>query len=276
MSQAWTVYVELAVRDTADSMIEGLCDRLAAWEPVLGLAPNGNLSVRVWVDTATARQAIDTALKEVAAAAKAVGVGQTVVGVELLTEDELDRRNAEPIVPELAGISEIAEMFGVGRQRAVQLSKRSDFPPAVVQLKSGPVFLASQVRGFEDRWDRHGGRPIKPVNLSDWEKVFLEYLLKASVGSEAGPVRAELPLPSGDSDSDSDSDRGQWAGLTLCLYQGHLRAVYDSSLHTVSESIRKLKRERLVSVEEMQETSNEETVVDLELTSKGERVAAMS
>ncbi|MFE9941977.1 hypothetical protein [Streptomyces hirsutus] len=41
------------------------------------------------------------------------------------------------------------------------------------------------------------------------------------------------------------------------------------------ESIRKLRRERLVSVEEVQERAGEETVVDLDLTSKGERVAAM-
>ncbi|TXS21831.1 hypothetical protein, partial [Streptomyces sp. gb1(2016)] len=64
--------------------------------------------------------------------------------------------------------------------------------------------------------------------------------------------------------------------LTVSHHEGHVRAVYDSRLHTVSESIRTLRRERLVSVEGMQETPGEETVVDLELTSKGERVAAMS
>ncbi|WP_143661329.1 hypothetical protein [Streptomyces pseudogriseolus] len=263
MSQAWTVYVELAVRDAADSMIEELYERLAEREPVVGTAPNGNLSVRIWVDTATARQAIDVALKEVAAASKAVGLGQTVVGVELLTEKELDRRNAEPIVPELAGISEIAEMLGVGRQRAAQLAQRSDFPPAVAQLKSGPVFLADQVRGFEARWDRHSGRPIKPVRLSAAEKELLEYLRRA--GSETGPVHAELA-------AEGDEEPAE---LTVCLHEGRLRAVYDSSLHTVSESISKLRRERLVSVGEVQERAGAETVVDLDLTSKGERVAAM-
>ncbi|MFF4249074.1 hypothetical protein ACFYY2_32080 [Streptomyces sp. NPDC001822] len=267
MSQAWSVYVELAARDVADSVIEDLCERLADCEPAVGMAPNGNLSARVWVDTGTARQAIDIALREVTAAAKAAGAGQSVVGVELMSEAELDRRNAEPIVPELAGVSEIADMLGVGRQRAAQLAKREDFPPAVAQLKAGPVFLTSQVRGFETRWDRHGGRPIKPVALTPPERELLGYLMAAWAASSSDPVRASLP----------DRDQGsRTAELMVSHHEGHVRAVYDSRLHTVSESIRTLRRERLVSVEDMQETPGEETVVDLELTSKGERVAAMS
>ncbi|WP_097992331.1 hypothetical protein [Streptomyces sp. f51] len=267
MSQAWSVYVELAARDVADSVIEDLCERLADCEPAVGMAPNGNLSARVWVETGTARQAIDIALKEITAAAKAAGAGQKVIGVELVSEEELDLRNAEPIVPELAGISEIAEMFDVGRQRAAQLAKRDDFPPPVAQLKAGPVFLASQVRGFEARWDRHGGRPIKPVALSAPEKELLGYLKAASATSSSDPVRALLP---------DRSQEAHTAELTVSHHEGHVRAVYDSRLHTVSESIRTLRRERLVSIEDMRETPGEETVVDLELTSKGERVAAMS
>ncbi|MER6655065.1 hypothetical protein ABT248_31560 [Streptomyces sp. NPDC000971] len=267
MSQAWSVYVELAARDVADSVIEELCERLADCEPAVGIAPNGNLSARVWVDSGTARQAVDIALRKVTAAARTAGAGQTVVGVELLTEEELDRRNDEPAVPELAGVSEIADMLGVGRQRATQLAKRDDFPPAVAQLKAGPVFLTSQVKGFEARWDRHGGRPIKPVTLTAPEKQLLGYLMEASATSSSGPVRASLP------DRDQET---RTAELTVSRHDGHVRAVYDSRLHTVSESIRTLRRERLVSVEDMQEIPGEETVVDLELTLKGERVASMS
>ncbi|MGW8988328.1 hypothetical protein ACWGRF_00110 [Streptomyces zhihengii] len=265
MSQAWSVYVELGVRDLADSMIEELCERLADCEPAVGTAPNGNLSARVWIETATARQAIDSALKEVTAAARAVGIPTLVVGVELVTEQELDRRNDEPIVPDLAGISEIAEMFGVGRQRAAQLAKRDDFPPAVAQLKAGPVFLSDQVKGFESRWDRHGGRPIKRVPLNAPERRLLEYLLMASHRSQSGPVHGELP------------ERGtrEPAEITVSHHGDNLRAVYASDARTVSDSIRTLKREQLVSVQETHETPGEQTVVDLGLTLKGERVAAM-
>ncbi|MFJ9544073.1 hypothetical protein ACIRPX_43670 [Streptomyces sp. NPDC101225] len=264
MSQAWTVYVELAARDTADSIIEELCERLADCDPAVGVAPNGNLSARVWVDTGTARQAIDVALKEVTAAAKALGIDQTVIGVELLTEGELDRRNAEPIVPDLGGVSEIAEMLGVGRQRAAQLTQRDDFPSPVAQLKAGPVFFKSQVRGFEARWDRHGGRPIKPVKLTDTERRLLEYLAKAAAATDSEPIRGWL----------TETPEDDSAHLTVVWHKGSLQARYASHLEAVRDSLRKLSRERLVSVAVQGET-DEETVVDLALTSKGERVAAM-
>lgn len=265
MSQAWTVYVELAARDTADSMIEELCESLADCDPAVGIAPNGNLSARVWVDTGTARQAVDVALKEVTAAAKTVGIEQIIVGVELLTEEELDRRNAEPIVPDLVGVSEIAEMLGVGRQRAAQLTQRDDFPSPVAQLKAGPVFLKGQVRGFEARWDRHGGRPIKPVKLTDTERRLLGYLLMAAAAADSEPIRGWL----------TDEPEDDSAHLTVVSHEGYLQARYASRLSSVRDSLRKLSRERLVSVAEVQDETNEETVVDLALTSKGERVAAM-
>ncbi|MFF4827457.1 hypothetical protein ACWDAO_02315 [Streptomyces sp. NPDC001212] len=72
------------------------------------------------------------------------------------------------------------------------------------------------------------------MRLSAVEKELLEYLLRA--GSEAGPVHAELA-------AEVDEERAE---LTVCLHEGRLCAVYESSLHTVSESIRKLRRGRLV------------------------------
>lgn len=266
MSQAWSVYVELAARDMPDSVIEELCERLVDREPAVGIAPNGNLSARVWIDTATARQAADIALKEVAAAAKGAGAGQTIVGFELLTEEELDRRNAEPLVPELVGVSEIAEMLGVGRQRAAQLTQRDDFPSPVAHLKAGPVFLKDQVRGFEARWDRHGGRPIKPVQLTDADRRLLDYLLMAAGSVSNEPIRGWL---------DDGSAEGENADLTVVSCGNRLQARYPSDLQAVRDSLRKLSRERLVSVAEVEDRTDEETVVDLALTSKGQRVAAM-
>ncbi|MEU6705694.1 hypothetical protein [Streptomyces wuyuanensis] len=40
-------------------------------------------------------------------------------------------------------------------------------------LKSGPVFVKEQVEAFKKRWDRAGGRPPNPVDLSAIERAML-------------------------------------------------------------------------------------------------------
>jgi predicted DNA-binding transcriptional regulator AlpA len=48
----------------------------------------------------------------------------------------------------LAGISEIAALLGVSRQRANQLAKREDFPRPLDRIASGPVWKRSDI----ERW----------------------------------------------------------------------------------------------------------------------------
>ncbi|MFE5037146.1 hypothetical protein [Streptomyces sp. NPDC056683] len=157
------MHVELHNDSTPDTVLDALTDALTAYHASVGIAPNGRVSVQMTVDAATARQAFDTALKAVTAAARAAGTSTTVLGVELLTEDEFDRRLAQPPIPELVGVTEVAEILGgMTRQRAGKLAvENDDFPPAVAQLVSGPVFIAEQVRAFKKRWPRTPGRPRK-------------------------------------------------------------------------------------------------------------------
>src|SRR5688500_11710751 len=64
----------------------------------------------------------DIATAGTAAAARALKVvpGE-VLALEVLTLDETDPRLAEPAFPELVGVAEIVELFGVTRQRASAL-----------------------------------------------------------------------------------------------------------------------------------------------------------
>jgi predicted DNA-binding transcriptional regulator AlpA len=48
----------------------------------------------------------------------------------------------------LAGISEIAALLGVSRQRANQLAKREDFPKQLDRIASGPVWRHADI----ERW----------------------------------------------------------------------------------------------------------------------------
>ncbi len=52
------------------------------------------------------------------------------------------------------GISEIAELLGVSRQRAHQLAASHGFPEPVARLAQGPVWETAEV----EKWARETGR----------------------------------------------------------------------------------------------------------------------
>ncbi|NUR01386.1 MAG: hypothetical protein HOY79_34125 [Streptomyces sp.] len=161
MNRGWSLHVELHNDDAPESALDVMQEHLAAHAARLGYAPGtDNVSVQMIVDASTARQALDAGIKAVTRAARVAGASPDVLAVELLTEEALDRRLAEPPIPELAGLSEVGEILGVSRQRAGQLAERDGFPPVVALLKSGPVFVAWQVRKFAERV-RPPGRPRK-------------------------------------------------------------------------------------------------------------------
>ena len=58
----------------------------------------------------------------------------------------------------LAGRTELAEMLGVSRQRARELTERADFPPPIAQLRRGPIWKIDDVAA----WARSVGRTFTP------------------------------------------------------------------------------------------------------------------
>lgn len=57
----------------------------------------------------------------------------------------------------LAGISEIAEMLGVSKQRVTQLAASEGFPRPLERLAAGPVWRRSAV----EKWAEKTGREVK-------------------------------------------------------------------------------------------------------------------
>lgn len=90
-----------------------------------------------------------------------------LVGIEVLPEQEAQRRLLEPALPELAGGREVAGLLGVSKQRLHQLLGRDDFPDPVVRLAAGPVWLVSSVRAFERQWSRKPGRPVAALAVPE-------------------------------------------------------------------------------------------------------------
>ena len=89
-----------------------------------------------------------------------------VVRAEALTFEEQDHDLDSPNFPELAGVSEIADIVGVSRQRASALAKTAEFPTPVATLASGPVWTRPSLNRFVDKWPRRDGRPPKLATLT--------------------------------------------------------------------------------------------------------------
>ncbi len=163
----WTVSIEAMGEHPAPArswttclgeMVEALLDHGGS---VSGTTDRTRYGATLSIDPADSpRSAIEVALHEFAVAARRAELPDwPVVKVEALTHAELDAELASPLVPELVGVSEVAELLGVSRQRASDLQNRHGFPDPVAILASGPVWMRKQLNSFTSTWDRKPGRP---------------------------------------------------------------------------------------------------------------------
>lgn len=61
----------------------------------------------------------------------------------------------------LCGVQEIAQLLGVSKQRAGQLTARKDFPQPLARLACGRIWDLDQVEAWLAAWPRKAGRPIR-------------------------------------------------------------------------------------------------------------------
>lgn len=88
-----------------------------------------------------------------------------IARIDLMTDSYLDRYLAQE--PETyVGVSEIADLLKVSRQRVAELRTRADFPAPVAELAAGPVWSRSSLNRFVESWDRKPGRPRRQATGS--------------------------------------------------------------------------------------------------------------
>lgn len=156
----WHARIEYAGPVVTDDLAEA-AEALAALSPALSMAQDGSRgSVAIYVDAATAPDAVGAALT----AAAALLTGRDVIGVEVQTEEAFLAGLARPTVPEVVGYAEIADMTGLSRQRIRQLAHTDvRFPQPIIETAQGPLMPKLAV----ERWAlaRHAkaGRPRKAV-----------------------------------------------------------------------------------------------------------------
>ena len=142
--------------DRSGLLVDGLIGRGG----VVTADRNGRrYGARFWVEAAGPVEAVERAMTVFREAAAAAGLpAWDVVEVEVLTEAELERQNALPSLPDLVGVTEVAELLEVSRQRASALARAPGFPAPVVTLRSGPVWTRPSVDRFVQNWHRRPGR----------------------------------------------------------------------------------------------------------------------
>lgn len=91
----WSLEVELDQKGVSPDGVDDLMDALKEGHPAIGEAPNGNLAVRIFTEGETAMEALAAGVTLVREAAVKNGFCATVLGVDMITEKELDRRLAE-------------------------------------------------------------------------------------------------------------------------------------------------------------------------------------
>ncbi len=103
---------------------------------------------RFCVTAPDAGAAVDEGVRALQEASASVGLPDApVVDVEASTLAELaDASGIE--VPELIGVSELAELLGVSHQLVTVLVRAKGFPPPVAELNAGPVWTLMSINLF--------------------------------------------------------------------------------------------------------------------------------
>lgn len=155
----------------ADEQLADLVEALAALgadgavTSVGGLA--GGVGAAFGVDATRSRGsdritvAVEQSIERFEEACRRVGITHGgIARVDVMTDAYLDRwLSREP--ERYAGVSEVAALFGVSRQRVAELRAKPGFPAPLSELAAGPVWKVSSLQRFLETWDRRPGRPRK-------------------------------------------------------------------------------------------------------------------
>lgn len=162
----WSVRVEADAGGYDEALDVELREALAAYSPAIGAghvagqATPGRVSMQLVVEASTLHRAQEEARRAVTEALRAAGRRAHLVRMDTMAWEEFETELAAA-PPEIMGVQEIADLLGVSRQRAHQLTKRDDFPEPLHQLAAGSIWAGAAVRRWAATWERRQGRPRK-------------------------------------------------------------------------------------------------------------------
>lgn len=84
----------------------------------------------------------------------------TLTKLELLSPEALAKEDEEHD-KRFCGLSEVAEILGVSKQRANRIVLNQSFPAPLFEISSGRVWRTDSVTDWMKNWERKAGRPSK-------------------------------------------------------------------------------------------------------------------
>lgn len=153
----WYITIDFSTETTMGD--EAGFDILEALAGHHGAAAIGTYTGSISI-TAAAPDAVQAAalVPEVLAKVQAITGAVTITSLEIYSEDAFQKRLEEPGIPDLVGLTEIAEMAGVSRQRANAIVKQEGFPTPVLTLAAGQFRTRAAVQNWINNWTRKPGR----------------------------------------------------------------------------------------------------------------------
>lgn len=176
----WSVILTHAIDEGIDP--EAIAD-LFGDETTVSFAP-GEVSAAFDIEAPTAAVAVDLADERI----EKVFAGPSSPLGELLEADVMswERREAQalaPNFPDIVSAPEVAQILNVSRQRVHQLiSENQSFPPPIVRLGSGPLWLRSTIEAWNRTWARKPGRPRVSDAVKAQHAMIVQDVRKASRG----------------------------------------------------------------------------------------------
>lgn len=140
----WTVELHYVLGGVDLAMIQSALPGAA----VTGTARPGRVQVTIDVEARFLRTAVDAAAEIVADAVPDLAKPERIQAMS--ASEYLSCRDYPPPL-DLVGLTEIAMILGVSRQRAGQLASSADFPPPVASVTAGRFYTRDSVLAFQDR-----------------------------------------------------------------------------------------------------------------------------
>lgn len=144
---------------TTEDVMFDLMDELTSYAPSGSIDPDGLAgAITIAVEATSFDDALSSALGAGRAALQQFIPTASVIGVELVDSDALDRELDRPLFPEVVGFAEIADMAGVSRQRARAFRNSPGFPAPVIETAQGPLMAKAAVQHWVENRNTRPGR----------------------------------------------------------------------------------------------------------------------
>ena len=165
----WYVVLDASGRFSGD-VAEDLVDALAKFHASASHG-DGRVGVSLSLEAASPLEAAEKGARVFLGALKRPA---RLEAVEVKSIEDLDKELKRPNYPQLVGVSEVASLLGVSRQRVSELARADYFPAPLAELAAGPVWDRVSLTHFLETWERtprrKRGRPKKSVALPNRER----------------------------------------------------------------------------------------------------------